>query len=155
MKLKGPHGHAPGFPRVGDVVLMKENLPRGQWKTGRICELIKGADQNVRSAKVTVAPHKFLYRPLSLLYPIECPDHKEDRVNVCQGGGNDSLVNSDDNDSEDISNEGSIDNSSMEDYHTNHPIRKATIKARLRLKQWLKPDGALILLGSVADHARE
>ena len=55
-----------------------------------------------------MAPHKFLYRPLSLLYPIECPDHKEDsdhkedRVNVCQGGGNDSLVNSDDNDSEDI-----------------------------------------------------
>ena len=30
MKLKGPHGFPPGFPRVGDVVLMKENLPRGQ-----------------------------------------------------------------------------------------------------------------------------
>ena len=47
MKLKGPPGHAPGFPRFGDVVLMKKNLSRGQWKIGRICELIKGADQNV------------------------------------------------------------------------------------------------------------
>ena len=102
-----------------------------------------------------MAPHKFLCRPLSLLYPIECPDLQDDPVNVPQGSGNDSLVNSEeDGDSEVMSNENVVDDNSMEDHHTTYPIREATIRARQKLKEWLKPDGALISLGSVADHAK-
>ena len=55
-------------PRIGEVLLIKDNLPRGQWKMGKISELLVGKDQNVRSAKVPVSPHKYLHRPLNLLY---------------------------------------------------------------------------------------
>ena len=56
-------------PRVGGVVLIKDNLPRGRWKVRKILELIMRRDQRVRSAKLLVAPHRYLHRPLSLLYP--------------------------------------------------------------------------------------
>ena len=152
MKLKGPHGRFLGSPRVGDVVLMKENLPQGRWKVGRICELIKGADNHVISAKVTVATHKFLRRPLSLLYPIECPNYQDNPVNVSQVDDN-SVASSDDNESEKICQDDDItEDNSTEDHR---PTRKATVVARQRLKQWLKPDAVLILSGSVVDHASE
>jgi len=40
---------------------------------GKIVELFMGKDQRIRLAKVFVSPHTNLNRPLSLLYPIECP----------------------------------------------------------------------------------
>ena len=116
------------------------NLPRGRWKTGQISELIKGADQKIRSAKVTVAPHKFLYRALSLLYPIECPDHQ---VNL----GESSQVIDQISDVENESNKNELTDSTR-------PTCQATVAARQKLKQWLNPDGSFISLGSVADHAR-
>lgn len=63
-------------PKVGDVVLLKEKLPRGQWRVGRISELIRGRDQLVRSAKVRMPSKKLLTRALNMLYPIECPDNE-------------------------------------------------------------------------------
>ena len=44
MGLKCPHSTAAATPRVGDVVLIKEDLPRGRWKVGRICEIIQSRD---------------------------------------------------------------------------------------------------------------
>ena len=63
---------------MGNVVLLKEKLPRGQWRVGRIIELIKGRDQLIRSAnlKVRMPSKKVLTRALNMLYPIECPDHE-------------------------------------------------------------------------------
>ena len=60
-------------PAVGDVVLIKENLPRSQWKFGRIEELIEGTDGEVRAVRLKTPKRKTLVRPPSLLYPIECP----------------------------------------------------------------------------------
>ena len=48
-------------PRVGEVMLIKDNLPRGRWKAGKILELIVGRDQRVRSAKVFVGPRSYLH----------------------------------------------------------------------------------------------
>ena len=39
---------SPNVPQVGDVVLIKEDLPHGRWKIGRIQELVKGKDQQPR-----------------------------------------------------------------------------------------------------------
>jgi len=64
---------AHNIPQVGDVILIKENLPRGRWKTSVIHELIKGRDQVVRLAKVLVSPKTYLHRVLNLLYPNESP----------------------------------------------------------------------------------
>ena len=59
-------------PKCGDVVLVKDNLPRGTWKIGKIIELNESKDKVIRSAKVKLSSQKVLNRPLSLLYPIEC-----------------------------------------------------------------------------------
>ena len=64
-KLKERRTQSPFNANVGDVVLVKDDLPRGMWRIGRIYELIESRDGHIRSAKV-------LLRPLCSLYPIEC-----------------------------------------------------------------------------------
>ena len=60
------------IPKVGDIVLIKENLPRGMWKLGKIVELIQSRDRLVRAAKVQLASKKIFSRALNHLYPLEC-----------------------------------------------------------------------------------
>ena len=74
MYLKHPRSQATFILKEGDVVLVKENLPRGRWKVGKSHQLIKGQDQMIRSAKVLILPNKFFHRTLNLLYPIESRD---------------------------------------------------------------------------------
>ena len=62
---------APTSPAVGDVVLIKEDLPRANWRLGKIQEIHTSADDQVRSATVLTADRRLLKRPVSLLYPIE------------------------------------------------------------------------------------
>ena len=38
-------------PKIGDVVLVKENFPCGHWRVRRVVKVIKGKDQEIRSAK--------------------------------------------------------------------------------------------------------
>ena len=73
MNLKQAHIESDVTPRVGDVVLVKENLPRGMWKLGKIQQLIQSTDQKIRSARVMVANGNLINRPLNLLFPTECP----------------------------------------------------------------------------------
>ena len=57
---------------VGDIVQIKDDTPRGTWKIGRITELIKSNDGEVRAAKVQLASKIVLQRSLCHLYPLEC-----------------------------------------------------------------------------------
>ena len=130
--LKGPRSNTDCIPKVGEVVLVKENLPRGYWKVGRICELFQSRDKRIRSARITFGPNKFVNRALSYLYPIECPDEKvTDNSHSSQvEGRSDDNVNVSDCDSNDkVANVMS----------TTRPTRQASIEARQRLKQWLNP----------------
>ena len=56
---------------VGEVVLLKENSPRGTWKLAVITELIPSEDGNVRSARVCTQSRHILYRAIHMLYPLE------------------------------------------------------------------------------------
>ena len=73
-KLKEARVRFPLLAKVGDVVLIKDELPRGSWRMGKIQELVQSGDLQIRSAKVLLPSGKMLGRPLKLLYPIECPE---------------------------------------------------------------------------------
>ena len=51
-KLKEARVQLPFLAKVGDVVLIKDELPRGSWRTGKIQELVQSGDFQIRSAKV-------------------------------------------------------------------------------------------------------
>ena len=61
-QLKHHKRQASNIPKIGDVVLIKDNLPWGRWKIGKIAELLKGRDQAIQAAKVLVEPGKLLQR---------------------------------------------------------------------------------------------
>ena len=69
--VKGPRIHEAEEPKVGSIVLSKEDLPRGVWKMAKITELISSNDGKIRAAKVLLPTKKVLNRPLNLLYPLE------------------------------------------------------------------------------------
>ena len=78
-KLSGPRVQSPDTANVGDVVLIKDDLPRGSWRLGRIQELIKSRDGRFLSARVLLASNKIIGKSLNLLYPIECLATKMNR----------------------------------------------------------------------------
>ena len=47
-----PHVHANNVPKVNDVVLIKEKMPRGAWKLAIIKTLISSRDGLYRAAEV-------------------------------------------------------------------------------------------------------
>ena len=74
IELKQPRVQSSFTANMGDVVLIKDDLPRGSWRLGRIQELIKSRDGHIRSARVCLPTGKIICRPFSLLYPIEYQD---------------------------------------------------------------------------------
>ena len=59
-------------PYIGTVVLVKDdNLRRGQWRLGRITEIIKSRDSEPRIAIIRMPNGHHIRRAIKLLYPIE------------------------------------------------------------------------------------
>lgn len=81
-------------------MLVKENLPRGYWRVGRICELFPSQDRRIRSARITFGPNKFINRAISSLYPIKCLDDNIIDTTVDEGSSSSPPTEgkSDDND---------------------------------------------------------
>ena len=69
---------SPFSATIGDIVLIKDDLPRENWRICRIAELVKSGDGEICSAKFSQPSDKVLGRPLNLLYPIECPFAKDE-----------------------------------------------------------------------------
>ena len=63
---------SPAVPECGDIVLIKNNVPRGSWNTAKVIELNESKDKFIRSARVQLPLKKMLNRHLRLLYPLEC-----------------------------------------------------------------------------------
>ena len=61
---------AKGKLQTGDVALIKESLPQGQWKIRKITKLIKGRDNLIRSAEITLPSRKHLPEPSNYFTPL-------------------------------------------------------------------------------------
>ena len=80
--LKGPLARKDSSVKIGDVVLIDENLPRSRWRLALEEKLIEGRDGWCRIAQVKLANGNRIQRPLQLLFPLEVQDtlsddHKE------------------------------------------------------------------------------
>ena len=76
--LPSPRIQAHEDPNIGDIVQLKDDTPRGSWRLGKITELIRSSDGNIRAAKVRLATRNVVNRPLKLLYPLECENDFDD-----------------------------------------------------------------------------
>ena len=66
------------------VTVYEDKRPRQMWRLGRIVDLIRGNDQNVRSAIVRVYSNGRIIdirRPVKLLYPVELSEEFEEQNN--------------------------------------------------------------------------
>lgn len=54
-------------PNVGDVVLVKDSMPRRCWKLAKVVSLSSGHDGPTRSGKVQLTSGRILNRPLNLV----------------------------------------------------------------------------------------
>ena len=82
--LKESRTQSPLSANVGDVILLKDDLPRGMWRMGRIHELVTSRDGQTRSAKIQLPNNKIVGRPLNLLYPVECSHERENGAETGQ-----------------------------------------------------------------------
>lgn len=64
-KIKTKGIQTQDFPRMGDVVLVKEDLPCGQWKLDKLNRLRISRDGQIRSAEVVFGSGKVINRPLN------------------------------------------------------------------------------------------
>ena len=87
--VKSPRVKATSFPTKNQVVHVKDKLPRGAWKMGRITELITGRDGEVRAAKVLLPSGCTVNRPLNCLYPLEVVASGDEFKDDTKGGKND------------------------------------------------------------------
>ncbi|XP_052739788.1 uncharacterized protein LOC128198408 [Bicyclus anynana] len=62
-------------PRLSEIVQIKSDSSRAHWKVGRIVELIKGSDGEIRVAKVKLPNGDTLTRSIGHLFPLELDDH--------------------------------------------------------------------------------
>ena len=106
---------APQTIKVGDVVLIHDDLPRGSWKMAVIKRLIDGHDGYVRAAEVRTKNGQ-TNRPISKLYPLEISTDENDTVTE--------LENSDDK--------------HLPPVMTQRPTRSSAVKAKENITEWSK-----------------
>ena len=70
-ELKSKRKQSHFSPGEGDVVLVKEDIPRGSWRLGKVIRLVSSRDGCIRSAKLSLPSGRIIGRPLNLLYPVE------------------------------------------------------------------------------------
>ena len=133
--VKGPRIQAAEEPKVGSIVFLKEDLPRGVWKMTKITELISSNDGKIQAPKVLLPTKKVLNRPLNLLYPLECDSGRE--MEMTQDG-------------EQLKETEEITSNTL------RPTRAAAIRAREHMQKLLSSEiGTFSWLGSVAEFRGE
>ena len=59
------------YPKIGQTVYLKENLPRGAWKLGKIIKFIESEDGEFRAATLLLPTRNTVNKPINRLYPFE------------------------------------------------------------------------------------
>ena len=78
---KHPRIQAKKCPKIGDIVQIKDSLPRRTWRMGCIVEMIRSSDGEERAARVMMPNRNILQRSIIHLYPIECNDEEPNKEN--------------------------------------------------------------------------
>ena len=60
---------------------MKDDLPRGCWRLGKIIQLPSSTDGHLRSARVQLASGRVIRRALNMLYPLEVTSQNDHYYN--------------------------------------------------------------------------
>ncbi|MEW8544134.1 MAG: hypothetical protein AB2693_11425, partial [Candidatus Thiodiazotropha sp.] len=120
-KLKEARKRSHHIAQQGDIVLVKDDLPRGNWRVGRITDLITSYDKQVRAANVMLPSKRIISRPLCLLYPIEW--------STSQNG---------ENDSHDQESQAAQMSNHVPDEMSRQPKRQAAKKAAIKIKEQLQ-----------------
>ncbi|KHN72283.1 hypothetical protein Tcan_01208, partial [Toxocara canis] len=59
-------------PKLGEIVIIQEDdVPRGLWKMGKVIEIRRSSDEQIRSAVLKTSTYQRLERPLNKLYALE------------------------------------------------------------------------------------
>lgn len=119
--LPSPRIQAPEEPNIGDIVQLKDDTPRGSWRLGKITELIRSNDGNIRAAKVRLATRNIVNRPLKLLYPLECENNFDDAPRNRETEGEDNT--------DDIR----VQQDDITERNARRPTRRAALEARDRI----------------------
>ena len=124
-------------PTVSEVVLLKENSPRGTWKLAVITELIPSEDGNVRSARVCTQSGHILHRAIHMLYPLEIGStpHTEPHSEISEP--KDDIDWSINYEHRDDNKRKKMENIDCDEHKQTCPKRKAAIKAQKLIYQWM------------------
>ena len=127
IKLKAARIESHKCPNIGDIVQVKDNIPRGAWKIGRINELIFNKEGHVRAAKVILPNKRSINRPLNLLYPLECDDKESKDADTSTEMKNERLNS--DNDDANPNKDGSVKKDDSNSNNTTGRRRRSNRKA--------------------------
>ena len=110
----------PRAPVLDEVVLIhEEGLKRTQWRLGRVQELVKSSDGQIRGVVLKVNCNgrvHILRRPVQCLYPLEVAQRTV---------SDDELQSQQDTEDKPIS-----------DTRYDKPVREAAVQARQRVRDW-------------------
>ena len=121
---KHPRIQAKKCPKIGDIVQIKDLLPRGTWRMGRIVEMIRSSDGEERAARVMMPNRNILQRSIIHLYPIECSDEEPNKEN------DDNLLNDNNLKGKHDEKTTQEQNKNNEIVKRNRPVRRAAQEAR-------------------------
>ena len=121
---KHPRIQAKKCPKIGDIVQIKDLLPRGTWRMGRIVEMIRSSDGEERAARVMMPNRNILQRSIIHLYPIECNDEEPNKEN------DDNLLNDNNLKGKHDEKTTQEQNKNNEIVKRNRPVRRAAQEAR-------------------------
>ena len=124
---------------VGEVVLLKENAPRGTWKLAVITELTPSEDGNVRLARVHTQSGHILHRAIHMLYPLEIGSthYTEPHSEISDEIPKDDIDQSMHYEHGDDNKRKKMEDINSDEHRQSQPKRRAAFKAQKLMYQWM------------------